>query len=87
MDLPYLISILLNALGTIIAVTGALYNAIGFHKFALFLWIISNGILLTLFIGVGMGWLVLNGGVWLQVGLYMVFCGTSTYGYWRCGKE
>ena len=86
MDTPLLISILLNAVGTIIAISGAIYNALGFHRVALALWVISNGILLALFIGVAMGWLVLNGGAWLQVGLYIVFVGTSTYGYWKHSK-
>ena len=86
MDLSLLISILLNATGTIIAISGAIYNALGFHKFALFLWIVSNLILLALFIGVAMGYLVLNGGAWLQVGLYVVFVGTSSYGYYTHSK-
>jgi hypothetical protein len=85
MDFPLLISILLNATGTIIAISGAIYNALGFHRFALALWI-SNLILLVLFVGIGLGYLLLNGGAWLQVGLYVVFVGTSSYGYYQHSK-
>lgn len=86
MDLPTLISLLLNFFGTTVAIGGAIYNALGFHRFALALWVASNGILLALFIGVAMAYLPLNGGAWLQVALYCVFVGTSSYGYWRIAK-
>ena len=87
MDALMIISIILNAVGTFISVSGAIYNALGFHRLALWLWMLSNGILLALFLGVAMGYFVLNGGAWLQVGLYVVFIGTSTYGYWRITNE
>jgi hypothetical protein len=86
MDFPLLISILLNATGTIIAIYGAIYNALGFHRFALALWIVSNLILMALFVGIGLGILVLNGGVWLTVLLYFVFTITSSYGYYIHSK-
>jgi len=87
MDTPTLISLTLNAVGTIISISGSIYNAMGFHKFALFLWLVSNGVLMALFLGVAMGWFVLNGGAWLQVGLYVIFIGTSSYGYWRISND
>lgn len=87
MNLLLLISLLLNAFGTIIAVAGAIYNALGYHKLAFFLWIVSNSTLLLLFVGVALDWWILNSGAWMQVLLYMIFCTTSTYGYYRCLKE
>jgi uncharacterized membrane protein YfcA len=82
-----LLSTLINASGTLLSIAGAVYNAKGHHKFALVLWAVSNCILIVFFTGVALGWFVLNGGAWLQVGLYIVFCITSCYGYWRINKK
>jgi len=87
MDTPTLISLILNAVGTFISVSGAIYNAMGFHRLALFLWLVSNGVLMALFLGVATGYFVLNGGAWMQVGLYVIFIATSGYGYWRISKQ
>jgi hypothetical protein len=77
------LSLLLNATGTLISVSGAVANALGKYKMAFTLWIISNAILLLLFVGVAQEWWILNSGAWFQVGLYAIFCVTSTSGYWR----
>jgi hypothetical protein len=78
-----LISLLLNASGTLISISGAIANALGYYHHAFLMWIISNLILLCLFCGVASNWWILNSGAWLQVLLYAIFCITSSVGYWR----
>jgi hypothetical protein len=73
MDTSYFLQIF----GPCLAILGAIYNcspnrcdkAIGFGT-----WIVSNTTLLI--------WAILVGAYWIGA-MYVVFCGTSVYGFWH----
>jgi hypothetical protein len=79
------LSLAINIIGTLIAVTGAICNSIGIYRYAFGAWIISNGMLLVLFWGVERKWWELNSGALVQCGLYAVYMITSMNGFLRVG--
>ncbi len=82
-----IISLILNAVGTIVSISGAVANALGYYHYAFAMWIFSNSVLLILFTGVALDWWILNSGAWFQVVLYAIFCITSSGGYWRESRK
>ena len=70
---------IINGTGTVIGVVGAVLNSMG-NPIAFPLWMVSNTLLMVLFIGIYRGWWTLNSGALLQIALYGVYFGTSTYG-------
>ncbi|MDD3019847.1 MAG: hypothetical protein PHX61_02555 [Alphaproteobacteria bacterium] len=79
----YNYALAINIAGTILGVTGAILNATG-SRAAFPIWITSNVLLFVLFFGIWRGWWRLNSGAALQCFLYVIYMGTSIFGYWRC---
>ncbi len=73
------IGILLNLAGTALGIIGAIFNALG-QRIAFPLWILSNILLLTLFVGIYIKKWKLNSGALCQIGLYTLYTFTSAYG-------
>jgi hypothetical protein len=78
-DIPYII----NFLGSVLAIYGAVANCIGNYRVSFGIWIISNSLLLIMFTGIYYKKWTLNSGSLFQMIMFTVYLGTSIYGYIR----
>ncbi len=73
----------LNFIGTLVAISGLICNAIGMYKESYILWMVADIALIVLFWGVHRKWWNLNGGAIVQVVLYSVYLALTVVGMAR----
>ena len=81
MDLPLLISLSLNTLGTLVTIGGSIYMAMGYKRLAHILLITGSTLLMILFFGIYMGYWIINTGALVQAVAQIVYIAINSYGY------